>query len=172
MDDDFCHRLAIDTIRSGDRVDLVADETERAAIAKRFGILELHRLQAHATLERDGKRIRAEGRLQASLSQSCVATGDPVHSHVDEAFEIHFVPEPAAGAEEIELGADDVDSVIYDGSAIDLGTAIADTLALSINPYPRSAGADAALKEAGVLDEEQAGPFAILAKLRKGESGA
>lgn len=171
MDEDFCHRLALDQIRSGDRIDLVADDRERAAIAKRLGILDLHRLQAHACLDRDGNRVRAEGRLQASLSQACVATGEPVHSHVDEPFEIHFVPEPGPDSEEIELSAEDADSVIYDGGAIDLGTAIADTLALSIDPYPRSAGAEAALKEAGVLNEEQAGPFAALAKLRKSESG-
>ena len=49
---------------------------------------------------------------------------------------------------------------------IDLGGAIADTLALSLDPYPRSASADAALKEAGVLTEEQASPFAVLAGLK------
>ena len=43
--------------------------------------------------------------------------------------------------------------VFHDGAAIDLGGAIADTLALGLDPYPRSAGAEAALKEAGVLSE-------------------
>jgi uncharacterized metal-binding protein YceD (DUF177 family) len=71
--------------------------------------------------------------------------------------------------EEIELGESDLDVVFHDGAAIDLGTSIADTLALSLNPYPRSAGADAALKEAGVLAAEQASPFAVLAKLRKND---
>ena len=33
----------------------------------------------------------------------------------------------------------------------------------------RQAGADAALKEAGVMSEEQAGPFAALAKLRNSD---
>jgi len=58
--------------------------------------------------------------------------------------------------------------VFHDGAAIDLGTAIADTLALSIDPYPRSASADAALREAGIMSEEQASPFAALAALKKG----
>ena len=40
-------------------------------------------------------------------------------------------------------------------------------LALSLDPYPRSAGADAALKEAGVMSEAEASPFAVLAKLKK-----
>jgi uncharacterized metal-binding protein YceD (DUF177 family) len=98
-----------------------------------------------------------------------VVTGDPVAAHIDEPFTLLFMPEPESGGadEEIELGEEDCDTVFYEGAAIDLGSAIADTLALSIDPYPRSAGAEAALKEAGVLTEEQASPFAALAKLRK-----
>jgi len=168
--DDFGHRLALDSIRDGDRIDLVADEAEREAIAKRLGLASLDRLEAHACLERDGARIRACGRVRAALEQSCVATGEPVPEHVDERFDLVFLPEPRteSAAEEIELAEEDCDVVFHDGSAIDLGSAIADTLALSIDPYPRSAGADAALREAGVMSEEQAGPFAALAKLRKG----
>jgi len=57
--------------------------------------------------------------------------------------------------------------VFHDGAAIDLGGAIADTLALALDPYPRSAAAETALREAGVLSEEEAGPFAALAQLKK-----
>jgi hypothetical protein len=78
MSEDFSHRLALDQIRDGERIDLVADETERAAIA--------------------------------------------------------------------------------------------DSLMLSLDPYPRGPNADAALQAAGVLSEEQAGPFAALAKW-KGKAG-
>jgi uncharacterized metal-binding protein YceD (DUF177 family) len=171
MADDFGHRIAIDSVRDGHRIDLTADEAERKAIADRLGLLSLGCLKAHVTLDRDGSRIRASGRIRASLEQSCIATGDPVAEHIDEPFELIFVPEPAQAAadQEIELGEADCDMVFYEGGAIDLGTAIADTLALAMNPYPRSAGADAALKEAGVLSESEAGPFAALAKLKKGE---
>jgi hypothetical protein len=44
-------------------------------------------------------------------------------------------------------------------------------LALVLDPYPRGPDAEAALKAAGVLSEEQAGPFAALAKL-KGQTGS
>jgi uncharacterized metal-binding protein YceD (DUF177 family) len=168
MTDRFAHHLRLDQIRDGERLDLTADEAERQAIASRLRIECLKRLEAHATLSRTGEVVRADGRLVAALDQSCVVTGEPVAAHVDEAFEILFMPEPATGPdEEIELGEADCDIVFHDGAAIDLGTAIADTLALSIDPYPRSAAADAALKEAGVLTEEQAGPFAALAALKK-----
>jgi uncharacterized metal-binding protein YceD (DUF177 family) len=168
--DRFAHDLHLDQIRDGDRLELVADEAERRAIANRLDLNRLERLDAHVTLSPAGPIVRAEGRIAATLEQSCVVTGEPVASHVDEPFALLFMPEPqvAAPDEEIELGGQDCDVVFYDGAAIDLGTAIADTLALSIDPYPRSAAADAALREAGVLTEEQASPFAALAALKKG----
>lgn len=171
MSDRFAHQLRLDQIRDGERLDLVAGESERSAVAQRLGLVSLDRLEAHVVLGRTGDVVRAEGRLVAALDQSCVVTGDPVAAHVDEPFALLFTPEPQDGVpdEEIELGEADCDVVFYDGGAIDLGGAIADTLALSLDPYPRSAGADAALKEAGVLTEEQASPFAVLAKLKKDE---
>ena len=172
MSDRFAHRLRLDQIGDGERLDLIADESERSAIARRLSLVSLERLEAHVTMVHAGTCIRAHGRLLASLEQSCVVSGDPVAAHVDEPFSIQFIPEPSSSSpdEEIELGEEDCDTVFYDGASIDLGSAIADTLALSIDPYPRSAGADAALKEAGILTEEQASPFAVLAGLSRGGS--
>jgi uncharacterized metal-binding protein YceD (DUF177 family) len=170
---DFEHRLPLDRIRDGDRIDLSADSKECAAIAERLGLLSLDRLEAHAVLSRDGQEIRARGRLKASLAQACVATGEPVPELVDESFDLLFAPAPGGSdpEEEVELDSGDLDTIFHDGAAIDLGREIADTLALSIDPYPRSAGADAALKEAGVMSEEEAGPFAALAALKGRMSG-
>ena len=170
MNDRFAHHLKLDQIRDGERLDLVAGEAERRAIAERLSLRALDRLEAHVTLSRTGPLVRAEGRIAATLEQSCVVTSEAVAAHVDEAFALLFMPEPetSRAEEEIELGEQDCDVVFYDGAAIDLGGAIADTLALSVDHYPRSAGADAALKEAGVLSEEQASPFAVLANLKKG----
>ena len=170
MSDRFAHRLRLDQIRDGERLDLSADDIERAATAERLGLASIDRIEAHVMLTRTGDTVRAEGRLVAALDQSCVITGDPVAAHVDEPFAILFMPEPPANLdEEIELGESDCNVVFFDGASIDLGTTIADTLALSLDPYPRSAGAEAALKEAGVLTEEQASPFAVLAKLKKND---
>ena len=168
------HRLQLDQIRDGDRIDINANTGELAAIASRLRLSSLDRLDAHAVLSRDGERVKANGRLKASLSQACVATGEPVAEHVDEAFALSFVPAPTAD-QELELDAEQLDTIFHDGASIDLGTAIADTLALAVDPYPRCAKADAALREAGVLSEEEAGPFAALAALKgklSGESSA
>jgi uncharacterized metal-binding protein YceD (DUF177 family) len=172
MNEDFAYRLPLDRIRDGERVDLSAEQSERRAIADRLGVPAIERLEAHAVLKRAGDAILAEGRVAARLEQSCVVTGEPVAAHVDEPFTLAFVPVPrgAAPDEEIELSQSDCDTMFHDGSAIDLGAAITDTLALALDPYPRSAGAEAALKEAGVMSEEQAGPFAMLAQLKGKES--
>jgi len=172
MTDKFAHQLRLDRIHAGERIDLVADEGERQAIAERFGLQSLERLEAHATLDRAGDCIRAEGRIVAALEQTCVITGEAVAAHADEAFAIVFIPEPqvARSEEEIELESADCDTVFHDGSTIDLGSAIADTLALSLPAYPRSPSAEAALKEAGILTEAEASPFAALAQLMKGSS--
>jgi uncharacterized metal-binding protein YceD (DUF177 family) len=173
MTDRFAHHLRLDQVRDGDRLDIVADEEERAEIRRRLDLESLDRLEAHVTLAKAGDIVRAKGRMTATLQQSCVVTGEPVAAHVDEPFEIMFRPEPTVGPDdEIELGEEDCDVVFTDGGMIDLGGAIADTLALGLDPYPRSAGAEAALKEAGVLTEEQASPFALLAQLKKGSDEA
>lgn len=171
MSETFAAELAIGAIRSGDRVELCAGEDERRQIAERLGLASLAALQAHAVLERDGTAVTATGRLAAKVEQQCVATGEPVPAAIDEPFEVRFLPEPdSAHDAEVELGADELDVVFHDGSRIALGAALVDTLALALDPYPRSANADDALRAAGVLSEEEAGPFAALAAL-KGKLG-
>jgi uncharacterized metal-binding protein YceD (DUF177 family) len=164
---DFAHRLTLHQLRDGQRIDLAADEAERQAVTERLRLAGLERFEAHAALERHGDRVRAVGRIKAVLTQSCVATGEPVPAHVDEPFDVLFLPEPKVGGdEEVELQPEECDVVFHDGATLDLGSALADTLALSLDPYPRSATADETLRSAGVLSEEQASPFAVLAKLK------
>ncbi len=170
---EFSRPVRIDTLGPAPRnVEIEADEAERAAIARRFGLPAIHKLTAEAALTARGETVVAEGRLRASVTQSCVATAEPVAAELDEPFRIEFRPQPAqAGAEdEIELSESEMDVVFYDGASIDLGEAAAETLSLSLDPWPRAPGADSALREAGVKDEEEAeaesSPFAALAGLR------
>src|SRR5690349_7500196 len=109
MIEDFAHRLPLNQIRDGERIELSAAEDERARIGDRLGLRSLDRLDAHATLERKGEIVRARGRLKASLCQGCVVTDEPVETSADEPFDIYFLPEPKShGAEEeVELVAAD-----------------------------------------------------------------
>jgi uncharacterized metal-binding protein YceD (DUF177 family) len=105
----------------------------------------------------------ARGQLRATLAQTCVATGEPVPETIDTPFAVQFLKESDGPQDdEMELSADECDTVFYSGDAIDLGEAVAETLALALEPFPRAAGADAYLKDMGVLSEEQASPFAVL----------
>lgn len=145
-----------------------ADESERAVLAQRFGLSALDRLEADFSLSEEDGAILARGRVRASLAQPCVATGEPVAETIDTDFALRFVVEGDAlpEGEELELDAQDVDTIGYDGQQIDMGEAVAETMALAMTPFPRSPDADAYLKEAGVLSEEQASPFAALLALK------
>lgn len=168
MTPEFSRPVRIDTLGEGPRtVAIEADEAEREGLTRRFGLLSLDALSAEATLHRAGEVIHAEGRIRAAVVQPCVASGAPVPATIDDSFKLRFIPEAEPG-EEIELDAEDVDTTDYSGGAIDLGEAVAETLALSLDPFPRAPDADAVLKAAGVLSEDEAvtGPFAALKALK------
>jgi uncharacterized metal-binding protein YceD (DUF177 family) len=160
------HRL--DQIGAGEnRVAITAEAEERAALAKRFGFAGVDALTADYAIRRDASGVVARGHLSAKVTQSCSVTGDPLPAKVEEDFAIRFLPEPdEESTEEAELSEDECDTVFYTGSAIDLGEAAAETLLLSLDPFPRGPNAAAFLKAAGVVSEDEAGPFGALAGLR------
>lgn len=155
--------------RSSKPVRIEATAEERAALAKRLRLLTLDRLSAEYLLVKEGQAIIASGRIEAELTQSCVASGVPVPERLDEPFVIRFEREPADQApdDEIELNSDDCDVIFFSGDRIDMGEAMAETLSLCMNPYPRAPDADRLLREAGVLSEDDASPFAKLRQLTK-----
>jgi uncharacterized metal-binding protein YceD (DUF177 family) len=165
---EFSHVVKLDEIGVGIlNRQLSANATERAALAERFGLVSLDSLDAELAVSRGPKGILAEGRIKAALSQYCVATGDPVPAIIDEPMTVRFVTEPtvAPGAE-IELDPEDGDSMFHDGQGVDLGEAVAQSLGLALDPYPRAADAQERLKAAGVKSEEDAAPLGALAGLK------
>ncbi len=166
---EFSRPVRVDTLGPEPRaLTIEAEEAERKALANRFGLVAIDRLTAEASVVRKGADIIASGRLTAAVTQSCAASGEPVAAALDTPFEIVFRPQPSnvRPDEEVELGESELDVVFYEGAAIDLGEAAAETLFLSLDPYPRAPGAEAALKVAGVKSEAEAGPFGALAGLR------
>lgn len=166
---EFSRTVRIDTLGSTPRtLSIGADEEERRALAKRFGLVAIDRLNAEAAVTRSGEEVTVTGRLSASVTQSCVATDAPVPGEVEEEFSILFRPQPQTSSEEeeIELSEGELDVAFYDGAAIDVGEAVAESLSLSLDPYPRSPDAEDALKQAGVLSEEEAKPASPLAGLK------
>lgn len=148
---------------------IVADADERAALAVRFGLVRIDQLTADIALERTANGARASGRLAAEWVQSCAVSGEDLPVSAAEPVNLVFVPARGAGtpAEEIELEADDLDEIEFDGALFDLGEALAQTLALMIDPYAVGPDAEAARRKAGLLDQASSGPFAALAALKK-----
>lgn len=153
---------------TGKPLSLEANETERAALARRFAISTVRSLTADITLDRNGDRVSAQGSLEADIVQSCAVSGEDFPVHIEEEIALRFVPEGAIhpalqeGDEiEIELDQSDLDEIEYTGESIDLGEAVAQTLALAIDPYAEGPEADAVRKKAGIKsDDAPSGPLA------------
>lgn len=157
----------LDAIGSAERhVAITADEAERAALARRFALLGVERLEAAIAVRQEAHGIVARGRVRGRVVQACVATGEPVTAEIDEPIDLLFVEAPQGDEAEVELSAGALDTVEIEGGAIDLGEAAAETLALALDPFPRSPEAAAALRKAGVLGEDEAGPTGALAGLK------
>ncbi|MAF62428.1 MULTISPECIES: DUF177 domain-containing protein [Pseudomonadota] len=156
-------------------VELSADEAERAALARRFDIVSIASLSATASIEERASGVDVSGRIEAALVQSCAISGEDFPVRIASDYRLRFVPEAeyeaalADAGEEIELSSDDLDTIAYSGSSIDLGEAIAQTLALEIDPYAEGPNADAARAEYGLSTPEASGPFAALQALKKGQ---
>ncbi|TIX49659.1 YceD family protein [Alteraurantiacibacter aquimixticola] len=152
-------------------VALEANEAERAALAERFGLIAIHALTAELTLEPEGDRIAAKGTLAADIVQSCAISGDDLPQRIRENIAFTFVPDiaPAASEEEIELEEGELDEIPYSGIAFDLGEAVAQSLALAIDPYATGPDADTVREEHDLAEKAPSGPLQdALAKLKKG----
>jgi uncharacterized metal-binding protein YceD (DUF177 family) len=141
---------------------IAATPAECAALARRFSLLALDRLEAALRLEWVGGRLlRLEATLSAELVQACVVTLEPVRSAIEDRFVLLYGSATETGS--VMLREDEeVLEPIVDGR-IDLGEAVAQQLSLAIDPFPRAPGAAALADPA----EGMASPFAALAKWRK-----
>lgn len=168
---EFARPVSVDRIGKGDDrpQHIEADEAERAALSARFGLISLGRLEASYTLAAVAGGWQADGTLVADAVQACVATGEDVPAHIEASFSVRFLPEDSLATrtpdEEVELDADSLDMMSVEDGRIDMGEAVAQTLALELDPFPRAPGAEAWLRERGVVSDEDAGG-ALAAGLR------
>ncbi|PNU03308.1 YceD family protein [Novosphingobium guangzhouense] len=173
MTPEFSRQLDVRQIE-GKHVHLSPNEAERAALAERFSLVRIDELVAEldlSTSEREGGfQVEARGTLKARIIQPCAVSAEDIPVSIDEPLFFRFVPmttgyEPD---EEFELTADELDEVEYDGTHVDIGEAVAQSLALAIDPFLTGPQADAARKAAGIGAPEDSGPFAALKGLKLG----
>ncbi|CAA9211678.1 MAG: Conserved hypothetical protein, gene in Ubiquinol-cytochrome C chaperone locus [uncultured Craurococcus sp.] len=158
---EFSRPLALGMVREGGRhLSLTATPAECAALAARFGILALDGLSAelHLTMEPEGT-VRAKGRVAACLTQACIVTLEPVPQAVDEPVAFRLLPP----GREPQDGPDDIDEIECPDGTADLGEAVAEQLALALDPYPRAPGAE--LPDEAT--DRSADAFAALSALRR-----
>jgi uncharacterized metal-binding protein YceD (DUF177 family) len=176
---EFSRVERLDAIGSDPReVMISAREAERAALAARFGLIAIDRLEGRFTVRQEAAGVAVRGRVTATVTQACSVTGDPIPAQVDEGVELRFVhPQGVHAAtgdeEEHELAGEEIDTVEIEGGGIDLGETAAETMVLALDPFPRSPRAAEVLREAGVISEEEARPASPFAALKaKLEGGA
>lgn len=146
---------------------LTATAEECAALAERFGLVEVKNLSARVTLANDGPAVTATGMLSADVVQSCAVSGEDLPVQISETLSLRFVPAPESRAEEVELEAEDLDEIEMEAGRFDLGEALAQTLALAIDPYLEGPGADEFRRKSGLLGADEGGAFGALKDLLK-----
>ncbi len=148
-----------------------------ANIAAAYDLVSIEHFKAEATLtpwKRDG--VKASGWVKADYKQPCAALGEPLEQHMDEAFDLVFLPEGSRlirppGNDDGELVfdplADDLPDT-FSGDSIDLATVWLEFFALGLDPFARAEGVD--FNAADTSDEAASGrdsPFAVLESLKK-----
>ena len=180
---EFSRIVAGDRMEAVETLEIVADGAERAALARRFGLDSLDALTASVTLTKfgDRRRVRLSANFSADVLQSCVVTLEPAPSRIEDSFVLVY-DEDAGGpaeAETVVLLKGQISPAPWSGVVIDVGEAVAEHLALALDPYPRATGADLSAlglapgegdagKEGDDPDGEFSGsPFKELAKPRR-----
>ena len=138
---EFSRPVAVDRLGPEEAVfEIAPSGGERAALAKRFGLISLDGLQAKVTLRRldDARRVRLSATFSVDVLQSCVVTLEAVPSHIEDSFVLVY----QEGAKEFRkaiclLEGEDPPEPLIDG-VIDVGEAVAEHLGLALDAYPRA----------------------------------
>jgi hypothetical protein len=208
---EFSRPIVVGRLERGELTEIIAArEDERRALAARFGLVALDRLEAEVTLSLIGRGpvVRVEGRLAGDVVQTCVISLEPLENRIEESFVLTYAPArqvpplqvlppkvgpgkrsvgkkgvaPAAEEDDVELASGAFDAAGEPpepliGGQIDIGEAVAQQLALALDPYPRKPKVRledviGELKGVSVGDEGVGAgrPFAALARLKRRKS--
>lgn len=164
--------LAVADLIREERQDIVIDAAaeERAALADYLGIPAVGKVLARLTARAEpGRRFVLEGRVQASLTQTCVVALEPVAEEIDAVLRRVYEDAPAGEEDNLVDPFDEDLPEPVEGGVIDAGAAVCELIALEMSPYPRREGAEALENKAATPPEESVAshPFAALSRLRK-----
>ncbi len=166
-----------DAARLTQPLHIIWPDVERAALVARFDWLALDALSATLSLNpaaapHVGGWLLG-GEVTGDVTRACVASGAPVREKRRVSVQLLLLPQEQqlVAEEDFELDAAALDTLYFAGGRFDVADMAAESFALALNPWPRAKGADAFLREKGVLGEEEAGSFGALAALRDKMAG-
>lgn len=120
----------------GLEIAFVAEPDERVALAKHLDLAAIDSLTANVTIRpAHGGRFVLDGRFEADVRPVCVVTLEPFVARHEEPIRIVY-----AEMSQAPDGDEDAPDPIA-GGMIDVGAAVAEFLALALDPYPRRPGA-------------------------------
>lgn len=171
----LARRLRLDEIKEDATGEVAATPVELTSIARLLDLPALDRLALSYRLVRGGEgRLHLSGRVTAKVTQTCVLSLEPVDAEIDVPVEVDFWP--TSLFEALEHSAEepghtdllDWPEPIVDGR-IDLGPILYETLATSLDPYPKREGASFEWSQQASEPPEPAktGPFAALEALKR-----
>lgn len=144
----FARQISVqDIAREGMADKLALDQDERRAVADLLGVTGVTHFRFDYQLIPNSKgRFRLKGRLQASVTQECVITLEPIEVHYDENLVVDlWPPKDVAMAE--KFAEQEGRSILLDGpepienEVIDIGQLAYEHLASELDPYPRKENA-------------------------------
>ena len=165
MQPEFHRPVALERIPpEGRQEHLRATPAECAALALRFGIVAVNRFSGELLLKPEpAGGVAIEGRISAEVVQDCVVTLEPVTQQVEEAVHLRILGPGESYADDPEAP----DEVEAPNGVAELGEALAEQLALALDPYPRAPGAALPGAEPEAAEEPAPKtPFAALAALK------
>jgi uncharacterized metal-binding protein YceD (DUF177 family) len=149
--------------------ELAASAAERAALARRFGLVSLEGFAATVRLTRQGGDICLAAELTADVVQLCGVTLEAFASRLTDRATLHYRRQAPPG----DLSAEDEVYELVTDDRIDIGEAVAQQLSLALPSFPRAPDVVVSAAEMPVsvqLTADQSiapHPFAELAKLAK-----
>ncbi|MSU89797.1 DUF177 domain-containing protein [Rhodobacteraceae bacterium 2CG4] len=154
------------------QIDEAATAGECARVARLLDLQAVSKLRLTGRLEAAaGGGWTFRGTVGASLTQTCVATLQPVPARIDAPVRRDYVAGLDADARDIALDPDAPDELEPLPETLDLGALAVEELALALPPYPRARGAGPAAVEArppGAAPlEPDPKPFAALQALKR-----
>ena len=155
--------------RRSTRFDISPDDAERKTLAAMLGISGISRLRFTGEVRPLGNRdFELDGQLEAVVIQPCVISLDPVATTIREPVVRRYLHDFLPPAEDAEMSADDSDEPL--SAIIDVGSVMAEALALALPDYPRRPGAvlETTVHTApglAPMQEADVRPFAGLARL-------